>query len=275
MLGNAPDAFYCGEVYAWFRPYRAHHFSIKCTCKRDPCPYWENIKALPENRFHAKVLEQLKVDFVMDSSKDLPWVLDNNRWAAENGIDVINLLLYKNPVDLAYSHWKRGRGLVHWRKVFLRWYGRYFQSGLPYVSVRHADLARHAAEKLEQICCVIGMEYFPGKEKFWEKEHHHLFGSQGVRKRLEQTNSPRDRYATDLPAEFREKIPLIRSMLEQEPQILNLMEKLEEAEISHRGSQHGERTASCPRKSYPIWYYVAKMKRRFKRYFPEPWPYDQ
>lgn len=32
MLGNGYDTFSCGEVYAWFRPWRTHHFRITCSC---------------------------------------------------------------------------------------------------------------------------------------------------------------------------------------------------------------------------------------------------
>jgi LPS sulfotransferase NodH len=60
MLGNAPDAFSCGEVSSWFRPYRKQHFQIECHCGQRPCPIWEKIKDIPENIFHASMAKELK-----------------------------------------------------------------------------------------------------------------------------------------------------------------------------------------------------------------------
>ncbi len=81
MLGNGNDAFSCGEVYAWFRPWRSHHRSIVCSCGETPCPVWEQIKDSAENRFHSDVCRRLGVSFVIDSSKELRWLTDAQTWA--------------------------------------------------------------------------------------------------------------------------------------------------------------------------------------------------
>ena len=48
MLGNASDAFSCGEVNARFRPWRSHHFNPECRCGQNPCQIWAEIADVPE-----------------------------------------------------------------------------------------------------------------------------------------------------------------------------------------------------------------------------------
>ena len=109
MLGNSDSEFSCGEIYALFRPYRTHHFNPDCCCGAKHCLVWNKLSKLNESEFHAAALAQTGIHHVVDSSKDLNWVLDSNRWASHQDIPVKNVLLWKQPIDLAYSHWKRGR----------------------------------------------------------------------------------------------------------------------------------------------------------------------
>ncbi len=145
MLGNSPDAFACGEVHAWYRPHKRHHFIGNCRCGRNPCPVWERIRTVPERQFYKRVIEELKVGFIIDSSKELGWLIDSQDWAIAGGIKVLNLVLWKDPIDLAYSHWKRGEGLNSWRRGFVNFY-KFFQTGClfdPYISVTWS--ANHGA----------------------------------------------------------------------------------------------------------------------------------
>src|SRR5688572_30069976 len=81
MLGHEPGrdidrCFSCGEVYAWFRPYRSHHKQIVCSCCDGLCDVWLQLMNQPESLFHAGVVKTLGVEFVIDSSKELRWVWD-------------------------------------------------------------------------------------------------------------------------------------------------------------------------------------------------------
>ena len=103
ILGNSDDTFSCGEVYAWFHPYRQHHFKINCSYGNNPCQTWEKIKDEPENEFHAAIFKTLGVSFVIDSSKDLCWLIDTQTWAFANNLKSINLVIWKDLLELAYS----------------------------------------------------------------------------------------------------------------------------------------------------------------------------
>ena len=108
MLGSGTRAFSCGEVFAWFRPFEPRHFSPECACGCVPCPVWDELSDLTEERFHAGVIDRLGMQIVVDSSKSLDWVSDANAWARASGLRVENVLIWKDPLSLGFSFWKRG-----------------------------------------------------------------------------------------------------------------------------------------------------------------------
>lgn len=66
MLGNDSNAFALGEIAAWYRPFRIHHFKISCSCGQDPCPVWQQIQHIDEENFHEKAFEIFGVDFLIE-----------------------------------------------------------------------------------------------------------------------------------------------------------------------------------------------------------------
>ena len=268
MLGNDQRAFSLGEIYAWFRPFRTHHFNIVCSCKKKKCP-WEEIKVYNENEFYKKCFEILDVDVLVDSSKNLPWVIDNIKYAQKNGITVSNILLFKDPIKLYYSFWKRGRTTSQILKNgYVAYYKRFFQIGVPYISLNYNNLVADPSSTLEKLCKVLEIPYFFGKENFWEKEHHHLFGSLGTRKQVEISKSV-IRKTEDYPQDFKDIIPKIEVEIKNDPNIQKILSKLRSCEL-----QYSESLDKCvPHK--PIWYYIAKAKQKVRKRFPKEWKYDQ
>jgi hypothetical protein len=196
MLGSARRAFACGEVYAWYRPFDPRHHEPACHCGRSPCPVWEKLSDLPEERFHRGAIDRLRRHTVIDSSKDLDWVTDANGWARESGLRVENVLIWKEPITLAYSWWRRGwlnpgdrsggtRTLLQPEKLTL-YYEKFFESGLPYVSVNYDALIESPGETLQGLSEALGLRYHRKQERFWRKKHHYLFGSGTVSRALKR-----------------------------------------------------------------------------------------
>lgn len=270
MLGNAQDAFSCGEVYAWFRPWRTSHLKISCSCNKLPCPIWNKIKYYPESKFHQKLFEQLNVNFVIDSSKDISWIIDNNNWAFKNNIRVVNLLIWKHPVHLSFSHWKRGRRLWGWYKPFISYYHKFFQAKIPFYSVYYNELASEPDSKLKDICEKLSIEYFEGKERFWEKQHHHLYGSLGIRKQLADTYRAEIKPVENLPEDFNKHINLIEQKIKNNFNIQSILNKLENSEISNNKLDYNNfvlKSNSQRPIVYPIWYYTNRFKRFYRKSF--------
>ena len=178
MLGSGNDAFACGEVGKWYRLARYR----EDTHLDSPLDQFEDT---PEEDFHATVLDTFGVEFVIDSSKGIDWIIDTHAWADKHDLKVFNLLMWKRPVDQAYSRWKRN-DFDRWYREYTRYYENFFErSGLEFFSISYDDLVAHPASKLALICQHAGMPYFEGKEKFWEENHAHTGGNEGVRNQLQ------------------------------------------------------------------------------------------
>jgi len=262
MLGNDPRAFSLGEVHAWFRPFRTHHFDIICSCGQNNCP-WEKLKTLKEDEFYQRSFEILDVDILVDSSKNLTWVIDNNIQARKDGFDVSNVLLYKEPVSFFYSYWKRGVPIYKALKgVFVKYYKRFFQRNLPFIALDYNKLVADPASILEKMCQLLGISYFEGKERFWKKGHHHLFGSRGTRKQVESANSAiRDK--EDYPLEFQNIIPDIEADNLRDKEFQGILSKLEIHEMRKPDTSSNDHIYK------PYWYYLAKLKQKIRKRFPE------
>jgi hypothetical protein len=267
MLGNADDAFSCGEVYAKYRPWLDYHYEAKCRCGQEPCPVWTRIGSVPEQEFHAACFRNLEIRFVIDSSKEICWLIDSQEWAVTRGIKVINLLVWKNPINLAYSHWKRGGKLMRWRRSFVNYYAKFLESGLPFRSVYFNDLVSDPERKLKQVCAAVGMPYFSGKENFWERQHHYLFGSQGTYEQVMEKRS-RIRGSEEFPPDFAEHVEALSRRIARDSKTQSILKRLEEAEISSSRGFQGAEQVFLPSKPRPVWYYAMKARQVARRYFP-------
>ena len=270
MLGNADDAFSCGEVVAWFRPWRTHHFEINCSCGTSPCVFWKKIKDLRESAFHQSVLKELNLNYIVDSSKNLCWLIDTNIWAAQQGITVINLLVWKKPLSIAYSHWKRQNSFKNWPSIFIQYYKRFLQTKLPFISVCYNDFVSDVATSLKALCDAIGMPYFSGKELFWKKNHHYLFGSAGVRKQIRQGTST-IRATEEFHPEFLKHVEHLNMRIERDSAIQTILNALQQRTILNRHE------TNCPAREQfdlqsinrPFWYFLDYPRRIFRRHVPK------
>ncbi len=268
MLGNDDKSFSLGEVHAWFRPYREHHFKIICSCGQNPCPYWEKIQNISEQEFHKKTFELLNVDFLIDSSKNLNWGIDNNIWGMHNDIRVYNILLYKNPINYIYSIWKRGEDVDKAVYRYTTYYQRFFQTHLPYVSIEYEELVKNTDDILKQLCKITGQKYFTKKKNFWEKVHHHAFGSMGTRKQIESGDSS-IRENEIFPEEYQKLIPEIEKELQENKSFVRIHEQLLSNDIKY-GYKSNNKSINKP-----FWYYLHNLKAFYRKNFPSKWKYKQ
>jgi hypothetical protein len=268
VLGNGQRSFSCGEVNSWFRPFMTHQLKIDCLCGQDPCPKWAKISELPEEEFHQKASAELDVDYLVDSSKDLNWIVDNNRWAGAAGMSVVNILLWKDPVDLAYSLWKRGSNWKVWRNYIINYYGRPMKIGMPYVSVNFNEFRREPARYTKIICNFIGMPYFEGKECFWKSRPHHLFGSAGTRRQVASGRAGISS-SEDLSPEFEPVRKEIEDVMARDRKLRRVIEGLREYDITLGKYRPAARKDWHSPPVFPYWYYRKDLWRSFRKRFPK------
>jgi LPS sulfotransferase NodH len=246
MLGGGEGAFSCGEVYAYFRPFDPRHFTAHCACRQRPCPVWQKLDDVPEERVHRELVDRLGVRTVTDSSKDLDWVSDANRWASESGMRVANVLIWKEPLRQGYSFWKRGwlRGVEGpkpaWRpkkdlglEDIVGYYERFFEMRLPYVAVSYENLVDSPAEMLSSICGALDVDYRHGQEHFWESGDHHLFGNGIVGRRL--VHGDEGIFETKLPAKFLEAAAGFAAEVEESERAQAVIARLKAADVGTAG----------------------------------------
>lgn len=181
MLSNANMGFSCGEISALFRPWRPYHLDPVCGCGNQDCEVWQRIRAFGERRVYEGVLAQFPDRaYLVDSSKDLAWLRDQQRYLAETDLEPRYVLLWKTPLEYAYSCWKRGSA-KHWARRWASYYKRFLSFAPRWLSVSYRDLARRPAQTLKELCDALGIAYQVGKERFWERRQHSLWGSDTVK----------------------------------------------------------------------------------------------
>jgi hypothetical protein len=198
MLGNSERGFTPGETRVWYRPWQPSHFGFGCWCGTNPCPVWEEIGTFPEHQVYLRAREVLGAEVIADSSKWLDWVRDAGDWARRDGMRVRNVLIWRDLVDLVHAWWRRGRldranavrpeGRALIRKAmagleqrFVDYVSRLFEDGLDPIVVSYDRLIDDPPAVLARLCDQLGIAYRDGQERFWEGDHHTLFGNQTAR----------------------------------------------------------------------------------------------
>jgi hypothetical protein len=181
MLSNSDVGFSCGEVSALFRPWRPNHLHPECGCRDPDCDVWHRIRKYGERRvYHGIFTEFPHLEYVVDSSKDVAWLQDQHRYRSQTALEARCVLLWKSPLEYAYSCWKRGRS-NNWVRRWVSYYRRFLSVTPHWLSVPYRDLARFPAETLRELCAALDIDYHPGKEHFWERPQHTLWGSDSVK----------------------------------------------------------------------------------------------
>ncbi len=266
MLGNADDAASCGEVGAWYRPRRHDRVALSCPCGSDPCPRWGPIAGIPEARFHREAFDRWGVRHLVDSTKRLSWVVDANRWAAAAGVRVVNLLIWKDPGTHAYSHWKRGTPIPEARRRFVRYHDRFVNLGLPFASVRYDDFVRAPAAHLVRLCRVADLPYFDGKERFWSRPHHNLFGNPGTRDQLGRTSGA-IRPVGPFPPEFARDLAAFEASRGPDWRIHHILKSIRRREVTRLEAPSYEPTHGKPGAVGRYWYFEDMVKQTTRNLF--------
>ena len=189
MLANADDAFSCGEMYALFRPTLPHHINPLCTCMNTNCHIWNQVKAQGEKHVWTTLSSMFpRINTFVDSSKYLVWYLDQQRSDHLHTFVPYNLLIWKTPEEYAHSCMKRGV-LKKWKKTYIHYHTSYFSIMNNWISVRYSDLVKNPIEKLKKLCSLLNIGYLPGKELFWNRQYHTLFGSHSAKIHLHDKDS--------------------------------------------------------------------------------------
>lgn len=187
ILANDPKGFSCGEVCALFHPWRPHHVNPECGCGDEMCDVWQQILRDGEDALYETIYDRFDVEFIVDSSKDLFWMKKQTETLRRKNIDVKHILIWKTPLELAYSFKKRDR-LKEWKKSWINYHRAYFALVGNYKALKYSDLTTNEAT-LKALCGYLEIPYFTDKSQYWQKRHHTLFGNTAAKIHLYSKDS--------------------------------------------------------------------------------------
>lgn len=189
-LANDPAGFAIGEVRHLFHPTKPRHFDANwgCGCQDPTCDLWSRVKRNGIEHLYETIFDiHPEVEFIVDSSKNVYWIKEQSDRLARQGITPRHIVMWKTPVEWANSLMKRnhldqlgGWPLVHRRFLTL------FED---WRAIKYADYTGDQAANLQAACAYLGIPYFEGKERYWEKIHHYLGGNLTARLHLYSQDS--------------------------------------------------------------------------------------
>lgn len=226
MLGAGTNAIACGEIGGWFRI--AQHREGE-----NPPDTFLPLRNVPADEFHERALDYFDVDFIIDSTKSLEWALDVNKWSKQSRFNVFNILIWKSPIQYTYSQWKRGLNdsLTYRYYKYPFYHRRLINSGAEFVTVKYDELVRRPSSKLRTLCRHIGINYFEGKEEFWNYDFDIAGSSPGVQKQAERGSSHLT--LETHPPEFERVAKSVRNTVRRRRAVRRVLSKLEEREVSN------------------------------------------
>ncbi len=197
ILANDQSGFSCGEVGAYVYPFRRHHKSPTCGCGEPDCGIWRDPRAATVD-VHRYLFDRFPdVSFLVDSSKSIEWISQQQQRLDELGIGSRNVLIWKTPQEYFQSRCKRSeqRG---WLKSWLSYHRSYMAVFNSFTAIRYSDLVSSPAS-LEALCSRLGIACWPGKTQYWDKRQHTLFGNSSAKIHLyPRDSSPHDRMHDEL-----------------------------------------------------------------------------
>jgi len=188
MIGNSKNGFSAGELFRIFRPIKTSE-KIKINEPKvweydtKIIKFWNEIRKNGEKNVYENLFNSLEnVDFIVDSSKNPIWIRNQLKYNQKKTYKLIPIIIYKTPLEFAYSLFKRDQ-LKYWKRRWIRRHLILFGILENFISVEYSRLVKKPSSHLELICKNIGIDYFKEKENFWENpnKNYFLFGSDTLR----------------------------------------------------------------------------------------------
>jgi hypothetical protein len=220
---------------------------------------WNTLLRIPRAGFHRECAAMLGARFVIDSTKRLSWIYELQTAVRQGGPRVRNLAPWKTLPEYAHSLWKRGKPLKTGLARYLRYYRELASLRIPVATISARQLAESPAETLKVVCGWLGMPYFPGKEAYWRKSHHALFGSQVATRVLRSANPEiyqPARYPSDFRAAYRPWADW-----EADDEVQRIYRWLEARDVARLPP--GEPTSNAPL-TRPAWLWWRQMTESWK-----------
>lgn len=213
---NWADNPHLGEVHAYYRKQSRIYNSKKCIVCREGCEKWEGIN-VKHKRPYRNLSNVFETEVFVDSSKTIGWFRQHQEY-----LEVQYVFIWKDLVSLRQSLCDR-QARLKWTNAQLE--ARYssqlrnliHQVGalaeMPggFVGLSLESLLADPSSMTRRLCDILDLEYFEGKEKFWNFEHHHVGGASSVGKLLTDRAEQSFRFSGKTSPYYRDVKTMIRS----------------------------------------------------------------
>ena len=187
MLANDLHGMSLGEIIRLMLPHRKHHLQeIRQLSQTNEV--WKKIIEEGADQLYKNLFDTYSdVDFFVDSSKDVFWIRKQSNIIRNLGYEVCNVLLYKEPADIAQSFAKRNRA-SEWEKSWKNYYRLYFTLIDEPIIISYKNLTSDPQQSLCLLCEKLNIPFFEDKHHFWNKEHNTFFGNDRTRFHLKNVH---------------------------------------------------------------------------------------
>lgn len=291
MLSNHPECFSAGEVQSLFRPLKPHHIDPICGCGVKGCNVWKDIHAKGEKNLYENIFSKYpEIDTIVDSSKSITWIYDQNRFLADRNIKIYHFVIWKDPLELAISLYKRNKN-EKFDKTWTYYYKNYLDIIKCPVAVKYRELAQNPSTTIQALIKIIGKKSIPNQQLYWQKKHHTLFGSASSRIHLHNIDTSEHKRLigyikkNERKKKVDEKVPfknyrkinysepnfenlpdVIRSKINNDLPIKSLVQKLKS--LDHTVSNRNQTDDHINRNIPPSYVIKGKFKYRIKQFAP-------
>ncbi len=180
MLGRLDGNLSMGEIGRIFYPRSKEHFNRECGCLQENCDFWSPLLQSGPAELHKRAFEEYGVSTLIDSTKDPHWIKDRTLELRKSGIDVVNLLIWKDPPSIRESFVKRGIG-KKWKNSWVNYHRLYFSLIEEFYSLPFSALLNGGVSFSSRMD-MIGIKKF--NFEFWDYPGHTLFGNDSAKRHL-------------------------------------------------------------------------------------------
>lgn len=182
MLGSHNNFAAVGEINVMLIPVKKKHLRLACSCGKDKCAkIWQSIKSKTNiENIYTNILSNFNYGnkFLVDSSKSPYWIYKVNQNYKNN---VVNILIYKDPLEYGYSIWKRKEN-KNWRLQWILYHFVYLSIVENPIVINYREFVSNPFKELKKILNSCGEEISKSQFEYWNYEHHILFGSSTAKK---------------------------------------------------------------------------------------------
>jgi len=185
ILASSPDEhisiFHIGEAHAYFNDRNNKYGKVVSSSE-----IWNKI---PPNIGYTNaynfIFSMLKVNTIIDSSKNLDYLSSQHKESIKNGYEFITLIPYR-PFPKIYKSAIKRHGSTHKAEKNILKYieilNYIVENDIRYKVVSIAQLITEPTGTTKDLCLFSGIPYFSGKEEYWNFKQHHIHGNkkQGV-----------------------------------------------------------------------------------------------